>query len=941
MKKLLLIDGNSIMNRAFYGIMGSKMLMTKDGKYTNAIYGFLAIMFKIMDDLNPDYMAVSFDLKCPTLRHKMYSEYKANRHGMPNELAEQMPIIKEVLKAMNIDIVEKEGYEGDDILGTLAKYGENQNMDVVILSGDRDTFQLATDKVTIRIPRTKAGKTETEDYDKKKVMEEYGLPPKALIEVKGLQGDSSDNIPGVPGIGPKTAISLIQKYKTIENMYEAIEQGKDDLKGKQKENIVNNKEMALLSKTLGTIDTNVPITDSLEELKVEEWDRKKVLEIFENLNFKRYIERFNLYEDSVQGEKKEEPKDLFKIVRVNYAEELNIDKIEGKNENKSNIENDTNLSGKENEVNKVSVKFVEQRVKELKKCVYSLGEIDTQDENQIIKKDITSISIYDYEKKEVYYIKNQDEEFVSILKNIFEDEEIEKYGYKMTYMYIILRQIGIIPRNMKYDIEVASYILNPTDGKYPIETLSEQYVNLNVEKYLSTNGIEEKNEQMTLFEAKEETKDVQMYKQTLYAYLIWEIAQKTKKELEENDELELFEKIDMPTVEVLSDMQWNGMYVEKDELEEFGKSLKDGIEILTQEIYNLAGEEFNIKSPKQMGEILFEKLKLPVVKKTKSGYSTDVDVLEKLRNEHPIIEKILDYRQLTKLDSTYVEGIKPYINPKTKRIHSFFHQTITATGRISSTEPNLQNIPTRIEFGKRLRKVFKPAEGKIYIDADYSQIELRVLAHLSEDEHMIAAFKNGEDIHKQAASKVFGIPQEEVTKEQRSSAKAVNFGIVYGISEFGLGEQLGIGRKKAKEYIEQYLTEYAGVRKFMNDSVEKAKTLGYTETMFNRRREIKELSSNNYMVRQFGERAAMNTPVQGTAADIMKIAMIKVLNELKSRNLKTKIVLQVHDEMMLEAPIEEKDEVKEIIKECMESATTLKVPLVAEVVEASNWYECK
>ena len=900
MKKLLLIDGNSIMNRAFYGIMGSKMLTTKDGKYTNAVYGFLAIMFKIMDDLNPDYMAVSFDLKAPTARHKMFSEYKANRHGMPDELKEQMPMIKEVLRAMNIDIVEKEGYEGDDILGTLAKYGENQGLDVVILSGDRDTFQLATNKVTIRIPRTKGGKTETEDYDRKKVIEEYGLEPKALIDVKGLQGDTSDNIPGVPGIGPKTAISLIQKYGTVENLYEKIEKGEDNLKGKQKENIVSNKEMAFLSKKLGEIDVNVPLEDDLETLKVEEWDKKRVLEIFQNLNFKRYIERFNL--DNI-GEAQEQKQ-----------EQINV-KIN----------------------NQISEEEVLKRIHQDKLCIYYIGTKQSQDEEKILKLDIDSISIYDTEKDETFYIKQPKTEF---LREIFENKEIEKIGFEMNYTYILLKQLGITIMNTKFDISVAAYILDPTEGKYPIEKIIEYYLDVNTERYLKSIGVEEQSNQITLFDLQEE-KDINMYKYAFFAKAVFETSKVLKQKLKETEQLDLFEKIDMPTIEVLGDMQANGMYVEGPELEAFGIKLQDGITFLTQEIYNLAGEEFNIKSPKQLGELLFEKLKLPVIKKTKSGYSTDVDVLEKLRTEHPIIEKILEYRQLTKLNSTYVEGLKPYINPKTKRIHSFFHQTITATGRISSTEPNLQNIPTRIEFGKQLRKVFKPAKGKVYIDADYSQIELRVLAHLSEDEHMIEAFKNGEDIHKQAASKVFGIPVEEVTKEQRSSAKAVNFGIVYGISEFGLGEQLGIGRKKAKEYIEQYLTEYAGVRRFMQDSIQKAKETGYSVTMFGRRREIKELKSNNYMVRQFGERAAMNTPVQGTAADIMKIAMIKVYNELKSRNLKTKIVLQVHDEMMLEAPMEEKEEVKILLKECMESAATLKVPLIAEISEANNWYDCK
>ena len=900
MKKLLLIDGNSIMNRAFYGITGSKMLTTKDGKYTNAVYGFLAIMFKIMEDLNPNYMAVSFDLKAPTARHKMYDKYKANRHGMPDELKEQMPMIKEVLRAMNIDIVEKEGYEGDDILGTLAKYGENQGLDVVILSGDRDTFQLATNKTTIRIPRTKAGKTETEDYDRAKVVEEYGLEPKALIDVKGLQGDTSDNIPGIPGIGPKTAISLIQKYGTVEKLYESIEKGEDDLKGKQKENIVANKEMAFLSKKLGEIDVNVPLDDNLETLKVEEWDKVRVLEIFQNLNFKRYIERFNL--EDIEG------------AVATSKKEINV-----------NI----NSSATEEEILK--------RLLELKKCVYYIGTKQSSNEELILKQEIESISIFDYEKDETFYVKNPSIEF---LKNIFKNEEIEKIGTEMNYTYILLRQNDITMGNIKFDISVAAYILNPTDGKYPIDKIIENYLDINTESFLKSKGVEETSNQMTLFDTQEE-KDTDMYKYTFYANAIFEASNVLKEKLQETEQLELFETIDMPTIEVLGDMQANGMYVELPELETFGIKLQDGIDFLTQEIYNLAGEEFNIKSPKQLGELLFEKLKLPVIKKTKSGYSTDVDVLEKLRTEHPIIEKILEYRQLTKLNSTYVEGLKPFINPKTKRIHSFFHQTITATGRISSTEPNLQNIPTRIEFGKQLRKVFKPAKGKVYIDADYSQIELRVLAHLSEDEHMIEAFKNGEDIHKQAASKVFGIPVDEVTKEQRSSAKAVNFGIVYGISEFGLGGQLGISRNKAKEYIEQYLTEYSGVRIFMQECIKKAKETGYSMTMFGRRREIAELKSNNYMVRQFGERAAMNTPVQGTAADIMKIAMIKVFKELQKRNLKTKIVLQVHDEMMLEAPVSEKEEVKNLLKECMESAAILKVPLIAEVSEANNWYDCK
>lgn len=892
MDKLVLIDGNSIMNRAFYGIMGSKMLTTKDGKYTNAIYGFLAILFNIMDDIKPQYLAVAFDLKGRLKRKELYDGYKANRHGMPDELAEQMPVIKEVLKAMNIDIIEKEGYEGDDILGTLAKYGEKQGLEVTILSGDRDTFQLASDNITIRIPRTKGGKTETENYNRAKVIKEYGLEPRQLIEVKALQGDTSDNIPGVPGIGPKTAISLIKKYNSVKELYEKIEKGEDDLKGKQRENIVSNKEMAELSRTLGEIDINVPIEDTLENLKIEEWNNQKVLELFEELRFQRYIDRFNLRNiENIRAEKKEE-------YQLEIIEKDEIPELNGK-------------------------------------LYYYLDLQDNAEENDIIKKTIIGIAIYSENK--IYYIPRKNG-FEEKLKKVFENNDIEKYGYNLSEDYILLKQIGITMNNIVYDAKVAAYILDPT-SKYDIDIIVRDYLEIDNNEYFEKNGLN-KEEQTSLFDTNPSEEKTRV-KACLYAKEINDLFEVTIKKLEEVDELELFKNIDMPTVEVLAEMQWNGMYLDLKELEEYGDKLKERLEILTQEIYELTGEEFNINSTKQLGEILFEKLKLPVVKKTKNGYSTDVDVLEKLVTEHPVIEKILEYRQLMKLNSTYVEGIKPYVNPKTHRIHSFFHQTITATGRISSTEPNLQNIPTRFELGKQLRKAFKPAENFIYIDADYSQIELRVLAHISNDEHMVQAFINGEDIHKQAASKVFNIPIDEVTKEQRSNAKAVNFGIVYGISDFGLGEQLHISRKKAKQYIEQYLEKYSGIKKFMDNIVESAKENGYVETEFKRRRYIPELKSNNYMMRQFGQRVAMNTPIQGTAADIMKIAMINVLKELKQRKMKSKIVLQVHDEMMIEAPLEEVDEVKEILKSKMENAVLLKVPLIAEVSEATNWYDCK
>ena len=896
MDKLVLVDGNSIMNRAFYGIMGSRMLTTKDGTYTNAIYGFLAILFKLLEDVNPKYLVVAFDLKAPTARHKLYEGYKANRKGMPDELAEQMPIIKEILRAMNIDIVEMEGYEADDVLGTLSRYGEKEGLEVIILSGDRDTFQLATDKTTIRIPHTKGGKTETDEYNREKIIEKYGLEPKQLIDVKGLQGDSSDNIPGVPGVGEKTALSLIQKYGSIENLYDKLEKGEDDLKGKQREKIEQNKELAFLSKVLGTINLEVPIQDTLEDFKVEEWDKEKVYELFKKLNFKRYIDRFSL-SDEDKEEKIE--KEKLKIIDKNIDEVIEL-------------------------------------IKNQKQMIIYLGTKQDENPNKIIKEKISSIAIYDNFSKDAIFLNFNEEKDVSKLKEILEDKEIKKIGINLTKMYILLKQLDITLDGIYYDIAIASYILNPSNNKLEIENLIDRFLDIDVNEFID----KQDSKQINLFD-EIPSNEKEREKCAEYCMAISKIKDITEKKLEEINALKLFNEIDMPTVEVLSDMQWNGMYVDEKELEEFGQELKEKLEILTKEIYEMAGEEFNINSTKQLGEILFEKMKLPVVKKTKSGYSTDVDVLEKLKKEDPIIEKILDYRQLMKLNSTYIEGLKPYVNPKTKRIHSFFHQTITATGRISSTEPNLQNIPTRFELGKRVRKVFKPESGKVYLDADYSQIELRVLAHISGDEHMIQAFKEGQDIHKQAASKVFKTPIDEVTKEQRSNAKAVNFGIVYGISDFGLGEQLGISRKLAKQYITEYLEQYSGIKAFMENITEEAKEQGYVETLFHRRRYIPELKSNNYMVRQFGSRAAMNTPIQGTAADIMKIAMIKVYRELKKRNLKSKIVLQVHDEMMLEVLPEEKEEIKSMMKEAMETAASLKVPLIADISEADNWYECK
>lgn len=903
--RLLIIDGNSIMNRAFYGIMNTKALMSADGTYTNAIYGFLAILFKELEDLEPEYIAVAFDLKAPTHRHNMYKEYKGTRHAMPEELAQQMPIIKEILRNMNITIIEKEGYEADDVLGTISKLAEKEGIKTTILSGDRDTFQLASKNITIRIPRTKMGKTETEDYDESKIEEEYGIKPVQLIQVKGLMGDTSDNIPGVPGVGEKTALKLIKEYQNIDKLYEELESGNTSIKGALKEKLTNNKESAILSRTLGTILLDAPLDVEVKDLAVKDWNKEAVTNKFKELRFNRFIERFDLNGlGTVKVSKKID--DLFKI------EEEDIKKI---------------------------LKVA----KECKELIYYFEKEKIQTNDLIINESIKSISIYDRKANTVYYSKNID---VTTLKDLFEDSQVEKASYKVKTDYILLKQEGIGYNNIKYDAEIAGYNLNPTD-KNTIDEMAKKYLGIDIEEYME-NEFEDSNKsnsaQLNLFDNNqnnEEELKKEKYRNSLICYIIAKLQEVTIKKLEEEGAISLFNNIEMPLAQILADMQYNGMYVDEEELKNFGTELKAQLQTLTEEIYNLAGEEFNINSHQQLGKILFEKLQLPVYKKTKNGYTTDVDVLEKLKGQHPIIEKILEYRTLMKLNSTYVEGLIPYINIKTHKIHSSFHQTITATGRISSTEPNLQNIPTKTELGKQIRKAFKPAEGNVYIDADYSQIELRVLAHISQDENMIYAFNHGEDIHKQAASKVFNIPIEEVTKEQRSSAKAVNFGIVYGISDFGLANQIGVSNKKAKEYIQQYLEKYSGIKHFMDDIVESAKQKGYVETLFGRRRYIPEIKSSNYMVRQFGNRVAMNTPIQGTAADIMKIAMINVKNALQESKIHAKIVLQIHDELLLEVALQDKEKAKQILKESMEGAMKLSVPLEVEISEGNSWYEVK
>lgn len=870
MSKLVAIDGNSIMNRAFYGIMNSKLLMTSDGIYTNAIYGFLSILNKLLQDENPDYICVAFDLKAPTFRHKKYEEYKATRKGMPDELRVQMPIIKDILKAMNIKILELEGYEADDILGTISKYGDENGMDVLLLTGDRDYLQLATNKVTVRIPTTKMGKTDYADYTPKVIYEKFGIEPMQFIEIKGLMGDTSDNIPGVPGVGEKTAFSLITKYKNLDTIYNALDSGEEleGIKGKLKEKLVENKDLAYLSRELGTIYKEVPLAITIEDIKRVEPNNDELYNLFAKLQLKKFIESMNLKANEN------------KIVSTFDDSKIEIEDLE------------------------------KLELKDIKELAYYYED---------------GLAVYANEK--AYYKKNPLKED---LEKIFASDVL-KIGFKEKEMYLKLKQMDIIPNNLMFDLEIAAYIMNPSKSTYKLDDIIMEELNIIVENKTS-------NEQISFEGFGDEAKD---NKEELakYARYIYKCKEKYEEELKEKEQLKLFSEVEMPLVKVLAEMEYIGVYVDKEMLKEYSVSLNQKVDELTKDIYQTAGIEFNINSPKQLGEVLFEKLNLPIIKKTKTGYSTDGDVLEKLREEHPVIDKILEYRTLSKLKATYVDGMLPLINEKTQRIHAKFNQTVTATGRISCTDPNLQNIPIRTEIGRELRKIFVAKEGCMLIDADYSQVELRVLAHMSGDETMIKAFNDDVDVHAMTASQVFNVPLEEVTKQMRSEAKAVNFGIVYGISDFGLATNIGIGRKKAKEYIEKYFEKYPKIKEYMDNAVEHCKEKGYVETLWGRRRYVPEIKSNNYNVRQFGERVAMNAPIQGTAADIIKIAMVNIEKELEERKLKSKLILQVHDELVIEAPEDEIEISKELLVRNMQNVIKMKVPLKAEAGIGKTWYE--
>lgn len=875
-EKIVLIDGHSILNRAFYGIPD---LTNSEGLHTNAVYGFLNILFKILDEEKAEYLAVAFDLKAPTFRHKMYEQYKGTRKPMPAELHEQVPLIKEVLKAMGIPLLMLEGYEADDLLGTVAGRMEKKGLEVCVVSGDRDLLQLATEHVKIRIPKTKRTGTEIEDYYAKDVLEKYQVTPPQIIELKALMGDSSDNIPGIPGVGEKTATKLIAEYGTIENAYAHVEEIKPN---KAKESLKNHYDLAQLSKELATICTDSPIEFELEQARIKDLYTEEAFALCKRLEFKNILTRFHC-----EGPENDVTQHFQTVTDLSVAEEVFERAKKAERAGFWLFLEDKNVYG----------------------CGLAFGE-----------EDVYCMPTEGFLTEA--YLEGKLEELLGTL------QEIGTFRLKEQLSYLTVPD-----RSRVSDLSIGAYLVNPLKDAYQYEDVAKEYLGMIVPSKADLLG-------KTGFSNPEATGEAVASCGCYGAYVAWKALEPVKKRLEELEMKKLYDEIEMPLVYTLHDMEREGILVQADALHEYGEQLTGRIGELEEEIYDQAGERFNINSPKQLGVILFEKLKLPGGKKTKTGYSTAADVLEKLADDHPIVKLILEYRQLAKLKSTYADGLANFIGPD-GRIHSTFHQTITATGRISSTDPNLQNIPIRMELGRLIRKVFIPKEGFVFVDADYSQIELRVLAHISNDENLIRAYQEAQDIHRITASQVFHVPFDEVTPLLRRNAKAVNFGIVYGISSFGLSQDLSITRKEAAQYIEQYFQTYPGIKKFLDDSVKHAKEQGYVTTMFGRRRPVPELKSSNFMQRSFGERVAMNSPIQGTAADIIKIAMIRVNERLKSEGLESRLILQVHDELLIEAKKEEVEEVKKILSEEMQGAAKLSVKLEIDMHTGENWYEAK
>ena len=877
--KIVLIDGHSILNRAFYGVPD---LTNSQGLHTNAVYGFMNIMFKILEEEKPQYLAVAFDVKAPTFRHKMFTEYKGTRKPMPQELHEQVPLLKELLTACGIPIMELPGYEADDILGTVGKRSEAKGLEVSLVSGDRDLLQLASDNISIHIPKTKGGTTVTETYRTANVLEKYQVLPVEFIDVKALMGDSSDNIPGVPSIGEKTATSLIAAYHSIENAYAHI----DEIKPPRAQKALREHyDMAVMSKELATICVEAPVEFDWDAAVLDNIYTKEAYEIMNRLELKSLLKRFDL--SAIEGEKKAE-------ILVNWV---------------------TDLSEAE-EVFAEAEKHPLVSAQAVCQNRQVLGVALTWSEDKITVILCEGFLTADYLKS-----------------------HLEKMAETVPVVAVldlkeILKAMDLAESSHYFDAGVAAYLLNPLKSTYGYDDIARDYLGETVPSKAELLG------KRALSDVQESDPDtfkkhvVQLVSVVHAAYV------PLKKQLEETGMDRLFADIEMPLIFCLHRMEEEGVRVEKEALARYGEELSVRIVTLEKEIYELAGREFNINSPKQLGEILFDEMKLPGGKKTKTGYSTSADVLEKLKPDYPIVGKVLEYRTYAKLKSTYADGLAAFIGADGK-IHGTFNQTITATGRISSTEPNLQNIPIRMELGRAIRKVFVPGEGNVFVDADYSQIELRVLAHMSGDETLIEAYRQAQDIHRITASQVFHIPFEEVTPLQRRNAKAVNFGIVYGISAFGLSEDLSISRKEANEYIQKYFETYPGVKAFLDRLVEEVKSQGYVSTIYGRRRPIPELKSGNFMQRSFGERVAMNSPIQGTAADIMKIAMIRVDRALREEGLKARIILQVHDELLIEAPVEEKDAVAELLKREMSGAAQFAVALEVDVNTGETWFDTK
>ena len=922
-EKLMLIDANSVLNRAFYGLQGRQLMHTKDGLYTNAIYGFVNIVNMHLEAEKPQFVCAAFDMKAPTFRHMEYEEYKAKRKAMPEELAVQLPYVKEVIDVMGIKRLEYEGFEADDIIGSMAECAEQRNMEVVIVTGDRDSLQLAGEKTRIKLTITKAGRPVVEEYDASVFKDKYGITPQQFIDVKGLMGDPSDNIPGVKGIGEVTAFKLIKEFGSIENIYNNME--KVEPAGTRKK-LDEGRESAILSRKLSMIERNMPELCQFAETKKKEMNKTEAYELFRKLEFYSFIERFGLKEEvTPQYEKRE-------VEIINDISCLN------------SLESDLAASG---EFAFYPVfKEPGSNVRELEGVGFCCGK------DELAYVDLTDVL--------------SQSDFFKQFEQLLLDKEIHKSSHDIKPFIAYMKSLGYEFNGLICDTMIAAYLVNPSRQKYDITTLVRDYLEKDIEsverikdscdkassRKTKTPAKKANSNEMSLEEMNSEKVNSEGMNSGftekiaaaagLTAKIIVELRTVLENKLEENDQISLYQDIEIPLIQVLADMEAAGFKINRKVLTEYSEELDSRIKSLTDIIYFMAGEEFNINSPKQLGQILFEQLGLPIIKKTKTGYSTDAEVLQRLSGNHEIVDRILEYRQLAKLKSTYVDGLLAAANPETGKLHSNFNQTAAVTGRISSTEPNLQNIPIKLEMGRKIRKFFIPSmEGNILIDADYSQIELRVLAHISKDENMIEAFINGDDIHRSTAAKILGIPLGQVTPQMRNSAKAVNFGIVYGIGEYSLSQDLGIPRKQAAGYIREYLEKYSGVRQYMHDIVEEGRAKGFVKTLFGRIRYIPEIRDKNFNTRSFGERIALNTPIQGTAADIIKVAMVRVYNSLREKKLKSRLILQVHDELIVESNEDEKDEVIAIVKDCMENAAHLLVPLTVDISTGYNWYDAK